>query len=335
MSTDLEQELRELFRDKAGDAPVTTQDVGGVAPLPVLRRARRRQVGTVVGSAAIAFAIAIGSVAGLNAVLRGAEDRDIGGARDVFERTATIEAFTITSPSNWYLVNRWPASMQIAVGPVLEDDPDSTACLLEPSTGDVLVECPAHGLPMLQLSNVDLGLNANACLDLPANGAALYVASYWDMPRTADLEPFPPDLRGPSNGPCGPGLYSHFTVNRYPMFAWAGVGPDASPEDREIVETAYESMSAADAWEPSHPSVSSPAYVIAGGEYGPGDPWRLDLRQSGDALELTLEGRGGDVLTADDSAAPLASARADPIFGVVEGGAPGGGFRPGTGNEGF
>jgi hypothetical protein len=76
MNTDLEQELRDLFHDKAGDAPVATPSVAEGTPRQVLRRARFRQVGTVVGSVAIAFAIAIGSVAGLNAILGGAEDRD-------------------------------------------------------------------------------------------------------------------------------------------------------------------------------------------------------------------------------------------------------------------
>ena len=43
------------------------------------------------------------------------DDRDVGnGGYEVFQRTATVEAFTVGSPSDWYLVNQWPMSMLIA-----------------------------------------------------------------------------------------------------------------------------------------------------------------------------------------------------------------------------
>ncbi len=74
MTTDIERELRELFREKAGEAPAATFNAPTAAPQEVLRRGRRRQLGTVLGSAAIVLVLIVGSVAGLNAVLRGEED---------------------------------------------------------------------------------------------------------------------------------------------------------------------------------------------------------------------------------------------------------------------
>src|SRR5919204_3834053 len=112
---DIEQELRELFREKVGEAPVRTPD-GAAAPQQVLRRGRRRQVGTVLGAGGLTLVLLVGSVAGLSRILAGGKDRDRSGngGYEVFERTATIEAFTTTSPSDWFLVNEWPLSLQIA-----------------------------------------------------------------------------------------------------------------------------------------------------------------------------------------------------------------------------
>jgi hypothetical protein len=298
MTTDIEHELRELFRDKAGDAPIAMPDVGTAPPREVLRRGRIHQIGTAVGSAAIAFAIVAGSVAALGSLLRG--DLGVGyGDYELFERTATIEAFTVTSPSDWYLVNHWPRSFSTSVrdDTSCEDNVESTTSGLCFAEAFDPISPQPYGLPMLQLSNVDLGLNTIACQDLRADTSVLYVAFDYDLQPipNLDLEPFPPGMRGPSDGTCGPGLYSHFTVNGYPMFAWVGVGAEASAEDREIVETAYEMMSAIDGWEPTRPHPDTPAYVVAGGTSNAGSPWRLDLRPSTENVELSLEGaeRGG------------------------------------------
>ncbi len=70
MTTDIERELRDLFREKAGEAPVATP---AAATQRVLRRGRRHQVGTVLGSAAIAVLVAAGSFAALRSLLRDAD----------------------------------------------------------------------------------------------------------------------------------------------------------------------------------------------------------------------------------------------------------------------
>ena len=115
MTTDMERELRELFREKAGEAPIATFGTSAAAPQEVLRRGRRRQVGTVLGSAAIVLVLIVGSVAGLNAVLRGEErpvhDRGLRGLR-TNRHDRGVHGH---EPSDWYLVNEWPLSMLIAV----------------------------------------------------------------------------------------------------------------------------------------------------------------------------------------------------------------------------
>jgi hypothetical protein len=300
MTRDMERELRELFRDKAGEAPVSTLGTSGAAPPQVLRRGRRRQVGTVLGSALVAVALAVASFAGLRSLLRSDTDLFQTGRYDVFERTATIEAFTVTSPSDWYLVNQWPLSMLIAVE---GSSGVSSAC-----PGDLSDQCKTsidltsspiplpHGLPMFQLTNVDMGLTANACADgLPADAAALYVALDAHPQIGGDSPPipeFPPGngLPPEGNGACGPGRYAHFKVNGEPLFAWIGVGAGVSDADRETVETSYEMMSAIPDWELAPPTEKTPAYVIAGGRTDVFEDWRLELRPSERNVEMSLIG---------------------------------------------
>jgi hypothetical protein len=145
-----------------------------------------------------------------------------------------------------------------------------------------------HGLPMLQLSNVDFGLTANACeAGLPGGAAVLYVALDYDAAIGGIVDPsiqeFPPGIGLPpeSDGPCGLGRYTHFTVNSERFFAWIGLGADVSAEDREIVETTYEMMSAIPDWTPQPPDQVTPGYVVAGFTEG-GVPWRLEARPGQD-----------------------------------------------------
>ena len=311
MTTDLERELRELFRDKAGEAPVATLGAPAAAPQEVLRRGRRRQVGTVLGSAAIVLVLIVGSVAGLNALLRGEGDPYTTGRYDVFQRTATIEAFTVTSPSDWFLVNEWPLSTQMAVGSGSASGectaaaPGASPVCTETTQSPQVGSLP-QGLPMFQLSNVDLGLNAFSCgRDLPASAAVLYVALDYQRAIFGAKDPtipeFPPGIGLPpeGDGPCGPGRYAHFTVSGEPFFAWIGIGPDVSDRDRDTIETSYEMMSAIPDWQPGSPEESTPAYVIAGGATGSHDPWRLEVRPGPRSPELYLEGVDSAVLGAE------------------------------------
>ena len=91
MTTDFENELRDLFREKAGEAPLASPTLPASAPPRVLRRGRLHQAGTILGSAVVVVALIVGSVAGLTRIL--GEGDDIVGSDnyEVFQRTATIE----------------------------------------------------------------------------------------------------------------------------------------------------------------------------------------------------------------------------------------------------
>ncbi len=352
MSTDFENELRDLFREKVGEAPLATPSLPASAPRQVLRRGRLHQVGTVLGSAAVVIALIVGSVAGLTRILGEAEDHVGNGGYEIFERTANIEAFTVTSPSDWYLVNQWPLSMVIAVE---GSGGSSSACVAVPA--GIAQECEdtpgaetsspipvPHGLPMLQLSNVDLGLATNACeAGLPGGAAVLYVALDYEaaIGGVADpsIQEFPPGAGVPpeSDGPCGLGRYAHFTVDGERFFAWIGVGSAVSDQDRETVETSYEMMSAIPDWTPTPPNETTPAYVIAGGTSESGAAWRLDLRPGDPSPELTLASpeRAAVRVSLNEvlSGSSFARNRTDfSIFGAIAKAAAGVEFRPGTEN---
>jgi hypothetical protein len=335
MTTDIERELRKLFREKAGEAPLATFNTPTAAPQEILRRGRRRQVGTVIGSAAIVLVLIVGSVAGLNTLLRGDEDPFATGQYKVFERTATIEAFTVTSPSDWFLVNEWPLSTQLAVGSGSASGECTAAApgagqpspVCTETTQSPQVEALPQGLPMFQLSNVDLGLNAFSCgRDLPASAAVLYVSLDYQRALFSAKDPtipeFPPGIGLPpeGDGPCGPGRYAHFTVNGEPFFAWIGTAPDVSDQDRETVETSYERMSAIPDWQPVPPTETTPTYVIAGGVNGADEDWRLEVRPSQENIRLSLVGRDSLVAASSDYVVPrsvIEWAATDPIFGAI------------------
>jgi len=337
MTTDIERELRELFREKAGEAPVATFSAPTAAPQAVLRRGRRRQIGTVLGSAAIVLVLIVGSVAGLNAVLRGDGDPFRTGDYKVFERTATIEAFTVGSPSSWYLVNEWPLSVQTAVTGSGSASGECTAAA--PGAGQPSPVCTSseqspqvealplpHGLPMFQLSNVDMGLNAVSCgQDLSANAAVLYVGLDYQRAifgaKDPSIGPWHVGLREPeaAGGPCGAGRYATFSVNGEPFFAWVGFGTGVTDADRSTALAAYESMVVDDAWAPVPPGELTPAYVIAGGVNQARDNWRLELRPSQENVRLSLIG-ASLVAASSDFVVPrsvIEWAATDPIFGAV------------------
>jgi len=314
MTTEFENELRDLFREKAAEAPLATPAMPAAPPQHVLRRGRLHQAGTVLGSMVVVIALILGSVAGLTRILGEGEDRVGDGGYEVFERTATVEAFTLTSPSDWYLVDQWPLSMLIAVEGTAGSSKfecvgsapggDVQECEETPTTPSSSPIPVPQGLPMIQLSNVDLGLATNACeAALPSGAAVLYVALDYEVAITSgvadpSIQEFPagPGLPPEGDGPCGPGRYAHFTVNGERFFSWIGVGSAVSDEDRETVETSYEMMSAIPDWEPSPPDVTTPAYVIAAGALENGEPWRLDLRPGARSPELFLEGIDRSVL---------------------------------------
>ena len=122
MNDDMERRLRELFEDKATESAAASR-----APEPVVKRARRRQLGTIAVSVVTVIALAGVSFAGIR-TLNGTGEQSLmpadispydSGRYPVFERTAQIESLSVTSPSDWYLVNQWPLGSQLATQAVV------------------------------------------------------------------------------------------------------------------------------------------------------------------------------------------------------------------------
>ncbi|MET0801057.1 MAG: hypothetical protein ABWZ53_07815 [Actinomycetota bacterium] len=343
---DVERDLRELLERKAGS-------VGTVAPgLPetVRKRGRLRQLATATIGAFTVAAIALASFAGLQAI---DQARPIvpepGGPRtteyETFERTATIENLTITSPSDWYLVNQWPLGAALATTGA--SDSGSCEVTLAPgktssngtgcSDGSVVPGTVAPMLvPILSLSNDDLGLGTSACafgaFDVPDDTAILEIlidGALVDAQEAGDavrLPAWPASFEGTSveDGPCGRGHYARFQAGRYPFVAWAGFGPRVTEEDRRTLFRAFGSMDISN-WTIRAPLSRDPAYVIAGGENAAG-PWRLELRPSdrgGPDANVLLElvsAEGGIQGTGDFTVpeeTPIEFTGGDPVFGAV------------------
>ena len=343
---DVEHDLRELLDRKAGS-------VGTVAPrLPdgVRARSRRRQVGTALVSGVAVAALVVGSVGALRAIDTGAGRRptpadDPWAGYEVFDRTATIENLTITSPSNWYLVNQWPLGASLAT---TSSGSNSGSCEVsigpgEESSGDMVcvdgTSSPAPVdtalVPLLQLSSNDLGLGTSPCaigglqpsgndavLEVAIDAAAINAREAGEA-STSPAWPVRFDESATEQGTCGQGHYARFEVGTYPYVAFAAFGPDATEEDRHTLFDAFATMQVSE-WTGTAPSSRTPGYVIAGGENAAG-PWRLELRPStSDAptanVELSVVSPEGGAGTGDftvPNGASIEQAGGDPVFGAV------------------
>ena len=327
---DVERELREMLEHKASS-------VGGVAPrLPetVRMRSRRRQAASATVGAFTVAAVALVSFAGLRALDLGSTDDRVPGTDrsdgyEVFERTATIETVTITSPSDWYLVNQWP----IGAGTITTWSGSTETCEVRPDgteNCETIESSPTpvaepEGLPVLQLSNIDLGLGMPRCGDPLTEGeAVLYVAVDSDAMEAGETPPpWPPATHERASGPCGAGMYAWFSAGSAPYIAWMGFGQAVSDRDREELLSTFERLGVTDeALQP--PRSQGPAYVIAAGDNAAG-PWRLELSPSTgggpDAnVELQLVGAEGGTGTRNftvPNETPIEQAGGDPTFGAV------------------
>jgi hypothetical protein len=317
---DVERDLRELFDRKAGS-------VGGVAPrLPdrVRKRSRRRELGTALVSGLTVLALVVGSVAVVRSLDVGGDDRtavdDPWAGYQVFERTASVGNFTITSPSDWYLVNQWPWAR----------------------TEETRLKLRAGGwlTPILLLSDTDRGLESSPCLEssFPIRPGDAVMTLAFDNAHFAanfgagDRAQWPVSFDSssdPERPPCGPGTYVYFAAGDIPYVAHFAFGNAVTDQKRQTLIDAFEGMQVDDSQEAfmEEPSADDEAtYVIAGGENAAG-PWTLQLRPQTQPgyltnvqLELiTAEGpgvvAGGPFAVSDERA--IEQAGGDPVFGAV------------------
>jgi hypothetical protein len=338
--------LRELFDRKASS-------VGGVAPrLPeqVRKRSRRRQLGTALVSAASVIALVVGSVGVLRAIDPGSDRgsvpvEDPWAGYEIFERTAKIGGVTVTTPSDWYLVNQYPWARRIQSQLREQRERAAEACSDEPtpeerrSCRSALEGVPGDGrvTPLLLLSDTDRGLETSPCFD-PAFSVAtdeavmtialdLYFVSQFGAD---DRAPWPVSFDTPQaddRHSCGPGKYVYFSADDIPYFAHFAFGDSVPDDERQTLITAFEEMQVEGGYEflGERKPDDRGAYVIAGGENAAG-PWRLELRPSTSAgpaanVELSVispEGEGagaGDFSVPSDT--PIEQAGGDPTFGAV------------------
>ena len=208
---DVERRIRDILAHDASRAPLVEQ-----MPDRVLPRVRRRQTGMAVVAALTTVAV----IAGVLVVMRNLEPVEpprplVGptvppvpaGTRPVFQRTATIGGLTVTSPSDWYLVDYWG-----------DWNPDATSL-------------DSNAIPLLELTNFDAGLSSPVCEAgadvshrLPADGVAIFVTVGNDGSDGTDL--------------CGGGIERALpgTVGSTPYRAVMTLGPEVSDEDRAAAE---------------------------------------------------------------------------------------------------
>jgi hypothetical protein len=298
---DLEHDLRELLQRKAGEARATAG-----APQGVMTRGRRRQVGTVIVSVITTGLLVVASIAGVRGLLRADHAETPGGARRApFTRTATIEGITMTSPSDWALIDEWPlarstvsssgssCSGTATVGPDGGTSNSRQTCSREAKPTPVAL--PA-GLPILQLTNFDPGLSSTICSSgSPAeqgDHVGLYVAIDEQMLSVpgANLPEWPVRIDENSrteHGPCGFGYYAHFLVGGVPYLAFLTYGTPASAETIRVVMDAFATMTIAPTQIQGSPN-DTPGYVLAGGTSATGDAWRLEVRPTAANVDMQL-----------------------------------------------
>lgn len=186
----------------------------------------------------------------------------VGEEPVVQDVSATVLGLSVTYPEDWTLVDLWPLARSIASWP----DPIGTFISVPEGTNE------RGGLPVLQLSNVDLGLRPVCGAETTTDEAVLYVAMNGGPYLLAeDGTARWPGALTQDDGPCGPGWYAYRhstedngdgTMGERPYLAFARFGPAASAEDRRIVFDAYDSLSFAPADILHPPAEESPWYVM-------------------------------------------------------------------------
>jgi hypothetical protein len=230
---DLDRDLRTL---DSIDAPDLWQDIARRSPRPPVRLPSpgRRTVIAVFSLGLSFFVLAWAAI-----VLTGSSPSDnLAAPGATSERTVTVLGVTVTSPSSWTLADLWPLAHSIATWP----DPVGSKIDIPPDIRD------RGGLPVLQVSNRDLGLTS-ACTGITPTGdeAVLYVAvngGPWLV--NPDGSPKWSHQLTQGDGPCGEGMYAYRAAttpySARPYLVFAGFGPEVSEVDRQIVLDAFASL---------------------------------------------------------------------------------------------
>ena len=275
---DLEHDLRTLLEHKADDA-----SAGAPAPdRQVLRRARRRQLGTVIGGVFVTAAVVVGAAVAISALA----PSNGGVPLEPVDRlvSSTVNGVTLEHPQGWYVVDPVEAGIQ----PASRDLP---RLLLFVSPSDPV----ASGFP-----------GCPGMTDEATDGFVLTIqeeplAFVGEGARAWPVELAPMEGDASESG-CYPGWTfrrASWTAAGRTFEARVGIGPDASGSDREALDAAFASLRSAPT------EIGPEAVVIATGTAG-GEDWELIATRDGGGLGLTLQwstggsGIGGTRPVADE-----------------------------------
>jgi hypothetical protein len=240
--------------------------IGGFVPRPdgyerVLRRRDRKRRNQRITAGALAAAIVIIGALAFAGALRSAppppmnHDNPRTNTRPVFERTATVGGLTVTSPSDWYLVDYWGEW-----------------------TLDFTTSLSNTAIPLLELTSFDPGLSTPICdaasgepTRLPADGVAIFVTVGNDGRKVADL--CGGSVEASATGAISGNLYRSVMT----------IGPDVTEKTRAAAEKIWRSLDWTSFY--SYNREQAPAYVLDGwSEEGLG--WLLEARTSERGVEL-------------------------------------------------
>jgi hypothetical protein len=253
---DLEHDLRLLLETKARDASPA------VEPDPrVLKRARRRQIGTVITTLTVVATLAVGSVAAFQ-LLQGVDQTPpqpatvpvLPEAPPGFE-SAALPYASIAYPEDWYLLDTSPlvplgvAQSGNLSGPVLQlanfdpDLPHSPRCMVDP---DAL---PDHGV----LLTVGIMTPEEVAITNEPSG-----------PWPVELAPLPSNQDPVCTGGPRPRIATWTTPSGLIYWANAGHGTEATEADIRAMERAFESL--------TFPTTDQPQMSRMGAFQGQGTP---------------------------------------------------------------
>jgi hypothetical protein len=305
---DLEHDLRELFEQRASDV-----DVPGLAPTTVLRRGRRRQVGTIATGVA-ACLVAVGVAAA--AIGQARHPAIVPGGNGLPARSTSIGGVPVTAPAGWTLVDDYPLGSVFAttsqtctftatgapVGggatPIAESGGDGGTAPSQSCSSST--QTSATGIPVLQLSNFEIPLGESVCgrgnfqnqTSLPADGVAVYVADMEGDPNINQLQAACP---GSADGP----VTTFLDQGHHSIYAAIGVvGPDASDADIAVARDYVSGLSHIEIVPNAPQSGPGPGYVMAAGSDG-NTSWRLEAGLTSTGTDGGNPGLGAIMVTTD------------------------------------
>ena len=294
---DLERDLHELFDQRARDV-----DPAVLAPDAIIRRGHRRQARTLLGGAlagivaiAVAFA-AVGSIQRSDGITP-------AGTNDLPARATHIGGVPVTAPAGWTLIDDTPLLNVVstftqscsfsASGTAVDQNGSPVASELAPEPSSDCTSAARNlptGVPFLQLANFELPLMSSVCdgsggspAPLPANGVALYVATFPNgMDSATLLDSCPGAERYASMSTTHANAYTFALTTRdgsirLAMAAVAVAGPDASDTDLAVVRSFFDQtiFGQRNSYVALDPESVAPAYVLAAGGTAQ-ESWRLE-----------------------------------------------------------